>query len=136
MFQLLYLLVAAAVVLAVFALLRSGHLREKYAALWVFVGVSIVILACAPGILAFIAHALGFVVPSNFLFVLAIFLLLGVTLHHSLELTRLEDETRTLAENVAILNTIVAEAGLEDRLRATGASHPEETSPAEDPAHS
>lgn len=118
MFQVLYLLVAAVVVLSVFALLRSGHLREKYAALWVFVGLSIVILACAPGILAAIAHTLGFVVPSNFLFVLAIFLLLGVTLHHSLELTRLEDETRTLAENVAILNTIVMEAGLEDRLRS------------------
>ncbi|CED91376.1 MULTISPECIES: DUF2304 domain-containing protein [Actinomyces] len=113
MSQLFYLLIAALVVAFVFTLLRGGKLREKYAALWILVGIAIVLLAVVPGLLSSLAHLLGFEVPSNLLFVLAIFLLLGVTLHHSLEISRLEDETRILAENIAILNLIVTQAGLD-----------------------
>ncbi|RRD23652.1 DUF2304 domain-containing protein [Actinomyces bowdenii] len=116
MLQLFYVLVAALTVFFILALLRSRRLREKYAALWIVVGLAIVLLATVPGLLKALSQLLGFEVPSNLLFVLAIFLLLGVALHLSLEISRMEDETRVLAENIAILNLIVTEAGLTDRL--------------------
>lgn len=101
------LVVATVVVIAVLLLLRSRRLREKYAALWVVVGLAVVVLAAFPDLLERAAGLLGFTVASNLLFSLAILLLLGVCLHLSLELSRIEDETRTLAESVAILDAEV-----------------------------
>ncbi|BDA63676.1 DUF2304 domain-containing protein [Actinomyces capricornis] len=124
MLQLFYVLVAALTVFFILALLRSRRLREKYAALWIVVGLAIVLLATVPGLLKSLSQLLGFEVPSNLLFVLAIFLLLGVALHLSLEISRLEDETRVLAENIAILNLIVTEAGLTEPLSHTTPTGP------------
>lgn len=120
MAQIVVILVALVVIALVLGLLRSRKLREKYAALWVVVGLAIVILALAPGLLGGLASFLGVQVPSNLLFALAIFLLLGVTLHLSLEISRLEDETRVLAENIAVLNLVVREGGLEELTQAQG----------------
>lgn len=105
--QTIYVAISTIVFVAMVSLLRSRKLREKYAMLWLLVSVAIVTLALVPQLLSWLAGALGFQVPSNLLFTLAILLLLGVTLHLSLEISRLEDETRVLAENVAILNMLV-----------------------------
>lgn len=116
MLRFFYLSVALVAIVLILVLLRSRKLKEKYAALWIMVGLAIVLLATVPSLLFSVSDLLGFEAPSNLLFVLAIFLLLGVALHLSLEISRLEDETRILAENVAILNLVVTEAGLTDRL--------------------
>ena len=96
--------VVAVITLAtLFRVLRSGHLREKYAVLWILVGLTIVVVGLWPGLLGILSTWLGVQVPSNLLFFLAIVLLLGVSLHLSLAVSRLEDEARTLAEEVALL---------------------------------
>lgn len=106
--QVFFIVIALVIILFVISLLRSRRLREKYAALWILVGTTVLILALAPALLQMLAHLLGFQVPSNFLFLLAILLLLGVSLHLSLEISRLEDETRVLAEHVAILDLMLS----------------------------
>jgi hypothetical protein len=96
--------VGAVLVLALMVeLLRRRQLREKYAALWLLVGLGVLVLLVAPGLLTTVSDALGFEVPSNFLFFIALTLLLGVTVHLSWELSRVEEETRELAEEVAII---------------------------------
>ena len=98
--------VAAILVLGfMLELLRRRQLSEKYAALWLIVGVGVLVLLLAPGLLQGISEALGFEVPANFLFLLALTLLLLVSVHLSWELSRLEDETRVLAEELAILRS-------------------------------
>lgn len=99
--------VAVLVVLLVLRLLRGGALREKYAALWVLIGLAVVVLAVFPGLLDGAARVLGFEVASNLLLLLAIVLLLGVTLHLSMELSRRKDEARVLAEEAAIARLVV-----------------------------
>ncbi len=84
-------------------LVRRGRLREKYVGLWLTIIVGTVVLAVYPGLLELAARLLGFQLPSNLLFLVAIVLLLGVCLHLSLEVSGLEDETRVLAEEVALL---------------------------------
>ncbi|AHH93529.1 hypothetical protein GCM10010174_31260 [Kutzneria viridogrisea] len=85
-------------------LLRRRQLTEKYAVLWLVIGIIILVLTClGQDGLTMLAHSVGFYVPSNLLFFLAILFLLGVTLHLSWELSRVEDETRKLAEDLAIL---------------------------------
>jgi hypothetical protein len=88
---------------ALFELLRRRRIREKYAVLWV--GVALVTLAIAvfPQLLDRTAELLGVAVPANLLFFGASMLLLVVSIQHSYELGRLEDHTRTLAEEVALL---------------------------------
>ena len=68
-------------------------------------GVGVLVLLRAPGLLQGISEALGFEVPANFLFLLALTLLLLVSVHLSWELSRLEDETRVLAEELALLRS-------------------------------
>lgn len=100
---LFFLTIAAVLLVMVVLLLRSRKLREKYAALWIVVTVLVVVLAAFPSLLESLARAVGVAVPSNLLFALALVLLLSVALHLSLEVSRLDDETRTLSEEVAIL---------------------------------
>jgi hypothetical protein len=95
-------------VLAVLLMLRVGKLREKYAVLWLVVGGLTIVLGIFPNLLDFAASAVGVRVPANLLFALSIVLLVGVGLHVSRELTILEDETRILAEELAILRSSVA----------------------------
>lgn len=110
--QIVSLTVAAAVGLTLLWVLRTGRLREKYVALWIIIGVGIIALSVWPGLLDWASLHLGIQVPSNLLFFLAILLLVGVTLHLSLEASSLEDETRKLAEEVAIINATLHEHGM------------------------
>jgi hypothetical protein len=86
-----------------FELLRRKHLREKYAILWAAVAVLTLVVAAFPQLLFWMSDLLGVEVPANLLFFVASLVLLGISVHHSYELGRLEDRTRTLAEEVALL---------------------------------
>jgi hypothetical protein len=101
------LILSIVMVAVVLIMLRNGRLREKYAILWLVIGTLTIILGIFPRLLNWAAALVGVVVPSNLLFALAILLLVGVSLHVSRELTILEDETRILAEEVAILRSSV-----------------------------
>lgn len=97
-------------------MLRRKKIREKYAALWLIVGLSMLVLAAFPRLLELVADTLHVQVPSNLLFALSIVLALGVCLHLSWEISVVEDETRILAEEAAILRAQLAT--LETKLNA------------------
>lgn len=84
-------------------LLRRQVLKVKYAALWLVVGVATLVLAVFPRLLDRVADLLGVADPPNLLFFVAILVLLAVTVQLSLELSRVEERLRTLAEHVAML---------------------------------
>lgn len=102
-------ILAAIFVLTVLALLfdlvRRQKLKEKYAILWMTLGVATLILAIFPKILYRLSEWVGVQVPSNLLFAMTLALLVGVSVHLSWELSRSEGRTRRLAEEVAILRT-------------------------------
>ncbi|WP_406637437.1 DUF2304 domain-containing protein [Pseudarthrobacter quantipunctorum] len=95
--------VAVLTVGIVIALVRQRKLREKYAVLWLFLGILTIVLTGFPQILVWTSQQFGVVVPANLIFSMALVLLVGVTLHLSWELSTVEDETRVLAEETAIL---------------------------------
>jgi hypothetical protein len=101
-------------------MLLSKRLREKYAILWLIIGIGMLVLTVFPDLLVWLSNVLGVQVPSNLLFVGALALLVGVTLHQSWELSTAEDETRRVAEEVAILRAEVD--ALKDRDTDTGVS--------------
>lgn len=96
--------IGALVTLAtLFEMLRRRRLREKYAVLWVVVALVTLLIALFPGLLIWTSQQLGVQVPANLLFFLASLLLLVVSIQHSYELGRLEERTRTLAEEIALM---------------------------------
>ena len=83
-------------------MLLARKLREKYAVMWLVIGLAVLVLGVFPQLLLWLTETLGVQVPANLLFSLAIVLLLGVTLHLSWELSQAEDEIRRVAEEAAI----------------------------------
>lgn len=101
--QILTLTVGVAILVAAVEMLRRRTLREKYAVLWLLVAVGQLGLAAFPRLLDVVAERAGIADPPNLLAFAGIVFLLGVCAHLSWECSRLEDETRVLAEEVAIL---------------------------------
>ena len=94
---------AGLILVILFEMMRRHRLREKYAMIWALVALAILVLAVFPGVLTAATELLGLQVPANLLFFGASIVILLLTLQHSSELGRLEERTRTLAEEVALL---------------------------------
>ena len=102
---------SSVVLLSLFEMMRRHRLREKYALIWAVVAVLVLLIAAFPSLLEAVSGALGIQVPANLLFFGASILVMVLTLHHSSELGRLEERTRTLAEEVALLRLAVERPG-------------------------
>jgi hypothetical protein len=100
-------IIAAVVVLAwILTLVGRRRLDLRYAVLWAAVGIVVVACAAWPGLLTWTARAAGFEVPVNLLFFGGILLLLGVSVHLSVELTTVEKRLERLAEELAVLKAL------------------------------
>lgn len=84
-------------------LLRRRRLREKYAVIWLFVGCFVIILAFFPGGLNGVARLLGVASGASLVLFLAVVFLLIIAIHLSWEVSQLEEETRTISEEIALL---------------------------------
>jgi hypothetical protein len=97
------LIVAFALLVLVLELVRRRRLQERYSVLWLATGLTVLILAAWPALLARIASTLGIVSPPNALFVVALGFFLAVMLHFSLVISRLSEQTSRLAQRLALL---------------------------------
>jgi hypothetical protein len=101
--QIVSIVFAALVFGAVFELVRRRHLRERYALVWMGAALVLLILAVWQGLLTTVSRAVGIYYPPNALFVVAFGFLLLLLLHFSAAVSRLGDQTRVLAQRVALL---------------------------------
>jgi hypothetical protein len=101
--QIIVLVTGVLVLGFILRLVRRRELRGKYSLLWLAVGVFGLVIALVPGLLDDVADWFGVGYPPAILFVIAIAFLVLVVVHLSWELTRLEDRTRTLAQELAML---------------------------------
>ncbi|MCR6491738.1 DUF2304 domain-containing protein [Cellulomonas sp. P24] len=99
-----FALTGALITLAfMFELLRRRRLREKYAALWISLAVVVIVVGAFPELLNRIATLVGIATPLNLVFFLGLLVLLVVCVQLSAELSSLEHEAQTLAEESALL---------------------------------
>jgi hypothetical protein len=103
MWRLLSIIVASGVLLVVVEMMRRRKLREKYAGIWLILGVGVVMFGVVPGLAAFFADLTGIQLAANFLFALSVFVLMVVVLQLSSEVGHLEEEVRTTVEEIALL---------------------------------
>lgn len=101
--QIVSLAIAVLVILVVAQLIRARKLREEYAMLWF--GASIVIFAFAAkrDLLDRLAAAFGIAYPPSLLLLGTIFMGFFLSLHFSISLTRLAEQNKRLAQEIAIL---------------------------------
>ena len=105
-----------------FVLLSTRRLREKYAAIWIALAVAVCVLGAFPDLVFWLTRLTGVEVPANLVFALAMSVLLAVCLQLSGEISNLEEETRTIAEEHALLEARVRDL---ERTTARTTTHPE-----------
>jgi len=88
----------------VIELVRRRRLVERYALLWISASLVLVVLAVWNGALNWIADRLGILSPPNALFLIGVGALFVLALHFSVAFSRLSEETKILAQEVARLD--------------------------------
>lgn len=82
---------------------RRRKLAAKYSILWLSVGLGVAVLAVSPKLLDKVSIWMGVAYPPTILFILATAFFFLVAVHFSWELSRLEERTRVLAEELALM---------------------------------
>ena len=100
--QIVSIVATVVLFLIVFELVRRRRLQERYALLWLFAAVVLFGLAAWQGLLSKIANAVGIFYPPSALFVIAFGFILVLLLHFSVAVSRLSDQTKVLAQRLAL----------------------------------
>lgn len=118
--QLVAIIGAAGLLLFVLELVRRRRLLERYALLWLLSALVLLGLAAWRDGLERLANAVGIAYPPNALFFVAFAFVLLLLLHFSAAVSRLADQSKVLAQRVALLEERLDEA--ERRAREADAS--------------
>ena len=102
-------------------LLRRRQLAGKYALLWTVVSAILGVLAVWPGLLTWVSELIGIHYPPALFLLVTTGFLFVVVVQFSYELSRLEDRSRTLAEEIALLR---AERERDERRQAADDATP------------
>jgi hypothetical protein len=102
--QVVAIIAAAGLIVVLLELVRRRRLLERYALLWLFSAVILLALAIWRGLLEDVAELVGVAYPPNALFLIAFGFVLVLLLHFSLAVSRLSDQTKVLAQRLALLD--------------------------------
>ena len=111
--RLVAILASLALLLVVLELVRRRRLLERYALLWVLSAVALIALAVFQPLLNEIAAVMGIRYPPSALFLIAFGFVLLLLLHFSIAVSRLSDQSKVLAQRVAIMDERLNRAGIE-----------------------
>ena len=102
--RILAVVMTAVMVGLVLELVRRRLLAERYALLWMVVALVLLVLAVWTELLSWLTDLVGIQVPANFLFLAAFGVGFLLLLHFSVATSRLTEETKILAQEVARLD--------------------------------
>lgn len=103
--QIVAIVASVLVMLFVTQLIRKRRLREEYALLWFIASFGLIVLSVWRGLLDRTALLLGVAYPPSLLLLGAILIGFVLAIHFSLSLTRLSEQNKRLAQELAILAT-------------------------------
>jgi hypothetical protein len=101
--QIVAIVASGALLLLVLELVRQRRLLERYALLWLFSALVLLGLAVWRDFLETISNTIGIIYPPNALFLIAFGFVMVLLLHFSLAVSRLADQSKLLAQRLAIL---------------------------------
>jgi hypothetical protein len=89
--------------LGVLDLVRRRRMLERYAIVWLGSALALLALSAWSGLLTRVADTIGIHYPPSALFVIAFGFILVLLLHFSIAVSRLADQSKVLAQRVALL---------------------------------
>lgn len=112
---------AASIGMLVFVLelVRQRRLREEYSLLWLATAIVLILLSVSRPLLDVLAGLVGIFYPPSALFLVAVVFILIMLLHFSTVLTRLAQENKDTAQQIALLRWELEQAqqALAERIR-------------------
>lgn len=90
--------------LVIVELVRRRKLRVEYAWLWMVAGISIAVISLNYRLLVWITEFIGAGFTSSTLFFFGIFFVLALCLQFSVKISRLENQVKNLAQQLALRN--------------------------------
>jgi hypothetical protein len=102
--QKLFAVVASVLIMAVvIELVRRRKLREEYSWLWLLTGAVIVALVIWYDLLVFLTHLIGAIAPTTTLFIFGLLFLMLISLHYSIQISKLSHRVKEMGQQLAIL---------------------------------
>lgn len=101
--QIVAIVVSALLFIGLFELVRQRRLLERYALLWMGCAFVLLVLSVWTGLLEELANAVGIYYAPSALFVFAFGFILILLLHFSVAVSRLADQNKVLAQQLALL---------------------------------
>lgn len=105
MSRILAICLSACFLLLILELVRRRKLQEKYSLLWLFIGISILLLAIFTKILYWFTGLFGIIVPFNGVLFLGFFFVLLINLNFSLVISNLSEQNKKIAQKLSLLET-------------------------------
>ena len=102
--QLVAVVLALAMFVFAFDLVRRRKMKEEYSLLWISVTAAMAVLALWPGLLFRIRDLIGALNANTVIFLFGLGFLTVVSVHYSIKLSELTDRNKDLAQAVAILS--------------------------------
>lgn len=109
----LQIIIAVVIVLAlvhIVNLIRKGRLELKYALVWFFVGILMLLLDLIPGILGWLSGLLGITLPINTLFTFGFAFVLLIIFTQTIVITNLTRSVKRLTQEVGLVNKRLEDA--------------------------
>lgn len=97
--------IAASILIMVFVveLVRRRRLREEYSWLWLLTGVVIILLVVWYDLLVYVTHLIGAIAPTTTLFIFGLLFLMLISLHYSLQISKLSHQVKEMAQQLTLL---------------------------------
>src|SRR3954452_20070172 len=126
--QIVAVLAAGLLLVGVLELVRRRRLLERYAILWLLSATVMLALAAWKGLLEKVASAVGIHYAPSALFVIAFGFILVLLLHFSVAVSRLAEQSKVLAQRLALLESrnreLEAEVADDDQAETTKGTSP------------
>ena len=108
--QLIAIIASVAFLFFVGRLIIKGKLREEYAIIWIISTATLILFSFWRKGLEVIAGLMGVIEAPNVVFTAAIFAILIYILHISIVISKLQDNTKKLAQEIALLKNKASNA--------------------------
>jgi hypothetical protein len=109
--QKIFAIVASILIMAlVVELVRRRKLREEYSWLWLVTGALIILLVIWYDLLVSITHLIGAIAPTTTLFIFGLLFLMVVSLHYSIQISKLSSQVKDMAQELTLLRGQIEES--------------------------
>ena len=102
--QIIAIVASILFILFIARLILRGKLREEYAIIWIVCSILLIVFSFWRSGLDVVSNFIGIKAPPNLVFTGAIFAVLVYILHLSVVVSKLQEQNKKLAQEIALMN--------------------------------